>query len=332
MPYLRQSYDSILNASVGFDLLISHPLTFTLPLVADKLKIPWISTVLAPLSLMSCLDPPVLPNVLWLRNLQFLGPSLYRILFLIFKVSVFNWEKPLRIFRKELNVMPLKHMAFFEGQFSSLRNLALFDSKLAQSQSDWPRNTVVCGAPLYDGDGNLPDDLNLFLQEGAPPIVFALGSVVTWIAQDFWNLAIEACQKLGKRAVLITGPFIPKKLPCEFRAYSYLPYSKIFPHAAIIVHQSGIGTLAHALRSGRTQLMVPNSFDQPDNARRAQLLGIGRILQFKKVTLYNLTSELRILMQNKCYQENARSIADELQITEGAVVAADELVECLNLV
>ncbi len=60
------------------------------------------------------------------------------------------------------------------------------------------------------------------------------------------------------------------------RAFVYLPYAAVFPHAAAIVHQAGIGTLAQAMRSGRPQLLVPASFDQPDNARRAAVLGAAR--------------------------------------------------------
>jgi UDP:flavonoid glycosyltransferase YjiC (YdhE family) len=55
-----------------------------------------------------------------------------------------------------------------------------------------------------------------------------------------------------------------------------------------VVHQAGIGTLAQALRAGRPQVILPVAFDQPDNARRAAALGVGRVLPFEKVTVIDL--------------------------------------------
>ncbi len=189
-----------------------------------------------------------------------------------------RWERPLHKLRKELGLAPVRHSALFEGQYSPLLNLALFDPQLAKPQPDWPNNTRICGSPIFDGE--LPDnadldDLEQFLADGEAPIVFALGSSAVWIAGDFWDKAIAATVALGRRAVLLTGPTVPESLPDTIRAYSYLPYSMVFPHAAAIVHQAGVGTLAQAMRAGRPQLIVPVAFDQPDNARRTCALGLG---------------------------------------------------------
>src|SRR5262245_15251037 len=53
MPHLRASYEDLSQAAQGADLLITHPLTYAGRLVAEKHRLPWISTVLSPLSLMS---------------------------------------------------------------------------------------------------------------------------------------------------------------------------------------------------------------------------------------------------------------------------------------
>jgi hypothetical protein len=45
----------------GADLLVTHPISFAGPLVAQKTGIPWVSTVLAPASLFSAYDPPMPP-------------------------------------------------------------------------------------------------------------------------------------------------------------------------------------------------------------------------------------------------------------------------------
>src|SRR5262245_58715826 len=48
MPVLRESYEDTLAAADGADLLVSHVLTFTTRLVAEKTGIPWASTILQP--------------------------------------------------------------------------------------------------------------------------------------------------------------------------------------------------------------------------------------------------------------------------------------------
>ena len=78
MPHLRDSYDDLLEAVRGADLLVSHVITYTARLVAEKTGIPWASTILAPFCFLSAYDPPVLPPAAWLAKLRFLGPWFHR--------------------------------------------------------------------------------------------------------------------------------------------------------------------------------------------------------------------------------------------------------------
>jgi len=331
MPHLRSAYEDLLTASNRADVLVSHPLAMTLPLVAEQRGLPLAATVLSPMSFMSPYDSPVFGFAPWLKKLSIFGPRPYRCMFKIVRPIVSRWEKPLQKFRRELGLPPLQNPHMFEGQFSTLLNLALFDSQLARPQPDWPGNTHICGSPVFDGppaDNDAIEDLEQFLACGDAPIIFALGSSAVWIAGDFWDRAIEATQKLGRRAVLLTGPNVPKSLPDTIRAYSYLPYSKVFPHAAAIVHQAGIGTLAQAMRAGRPQLIVPVAFDQPDNAHRAQGLGLARSIPFRKVTAQRLAVEISILLGSQKYGDAARRMAAELSQTDGAARAAEALIVC----
>jgi rhamnosyltransferase subunit B len=332
MPHLQSAYETLLRASEGADVVVSHPLTVTLPMVAERRGLPWVATVLSPMSLMSSFDPPVIASAPWFRALRVLGATPYRMIFGLAKRQAWSWEAPLRRYRSELGLPPLNGMALFEGQFSPLRNLALFDPQLAAPQPDWPAHTQVCGSPVFDGTPAtvaIRDELEGFLAGGEPPIVFALGSSAVWIAGDFWDQAVAATQRLGRRAILITGPATPVSLPDDIKAFAYLPYSIVFPRAAAIVHQAGIGTLAQAMRSGRPQLIVPVAFDQPDNARRAGLIGVARVLPFKKVTSGKLARELGELLSRSHYAEAAGALALDLSKADGAARVAEELIACV---
>jgi rhamnosyltransferase subunit B len=333
VPHLRSTYEDLSRAAEGADLLVSHPLTVTLPLVAQRRGLPWVATVLAPLSFMSSWDPPILAPAPWLRKLRALGPGPYRFLFGLMRRRVWSWEAPLRELRRELGLPPATQLAMFEGQFSPLRNLALFDPQLARPQPDWPANVRVCGAAVYDGAAPEPalvDEVERLLAAGEPPIVFALGSSAVWIAGDFWDRAAAAARRLGRRAILITGPARPADLPARVRAFPYLPYSTVFPRVAAIVHQAGIGTLAQAMRAGRPQLIVPLAFDQPDNAHRAAALGVARVVPFRKATVRRLASELAALLGEPSYSNEARAVAAVLGSVDGAACAAEELIACVG--
>jgi UDP:flavonoid glycosyltransferase YjiC (YdhE family) len=333
MPNVRSVHADLAPVAEGMDVLVSHPLGVALPLVAQRTGQPWVATVLAPMSLMSAHDPPVLPLAPWLHGLRSLGPAPHRWLFRLAARRLRRWEAPLHELRSSLGLPPSPHSAMLQGQFSPLRNLALFDRVLAEPQPDWPARTVVCGAALYDGapaDDVLRTEVQAFLAAGDAPIVFALGSSAVWIAGDFWDRAIAAARALGRRAMLLTGPATLPALPDTMRAFPYLPYSTVFPRAAVVVHQAGIGTLAQAMRSGRPQLMVPVSFDQPDNARRAAALGMARVLPFRQATVARLTTELSELLDQPRYASAAATVAAGLAGVDGARRAAEALIACLE--
>ena len=64
----------------------------------------------------------------------------------------------------------------------------------------------------------------------------------------------------------------------EPRHFEFVPLCKLLPHCAAIVHHGGIGTTSGALAAGVPQLIMPMGFDQPDNAARAEALGVARSL------------------------------------------------------
>jgi UDP:flavonoid glycosyltransferase YjiC (YdhE family) len=223
-----------------------------------------------------------------------------------------------------------------DGQFSPLGTLALFDPWLAAPQTDWPARTVVCGAALYDATDpqnattSAEEDVERFLAAGPPPVVFALGSSAVWLARDYWEHAIAACVSLGVRGLLLTGAPLQQQLPAQVAAFDYLPYSRVFPRAAAVVHQAGIGTLSFALRSGRPQLLTPAGFDQPDNAARAARLGVGRVLPFRRAhNRHRLVSELRALLAGDCPCAGAAlKIAELARAVDGAGAAAQRIIAC----
>ncbi|MGE5191212.1 MAG: glycosyltransferase [Deltaproteobacteria bacterium] len=334
MPVVRESYADTLAAAADVDLLVSHALTFTTPIVAEILNLPWASTVLAPFAFFSVYDPPVLPPAPFLSRLRPLGPLVYRLLFGLARISVRGWSRPVYDLRRELG-LPRGPDPLFEGQHSPHLVLALFSELLGRPQPDWPGNAVICGFPLYDqdGDARLSPAIERFLEAGPAPIVFTLGSAAVKSPGAFFEASVAAARSLGRRAILLVGKesgTVLPGLPEGIAAFDYAPFSKLFPRAAAIVHHGGIGTTAQAMLSGRPMLVTPLAFDQPDNADRVVRLGIARSVFHKKYTAARAARELQHLLDDPAYERRAQDVAARLRAEDGAARACDALERLLG--
>jgi UDP:flavonoid glycosyltransferase YjiC (YdhE family) len=333
LPFVREAHADLTRAADGADLCVSHTLTFTLPMIATLQRKPWLSAALSPGMFLSRHDPPVVPGIDLLRMAQRLGPWAYDLALGLMRGAIRRWERPLHDFRREIGVPPIDQLHLYEGQFSPYGTLALFDGLLSAPQPDWPANVTVCGAPMHDGPPADPlalGELQRFLDRGERPVVFALGSSAVHIARDFWREAIDASRRLGRRAILLTGKPIDLPAGDDLLRFDYLPYSAVFPHAAAIVHQVGIGTLSQALRSGRPQLLVPVAFDQPDNAHRAAKLGVARVLPWRQATASRLAAELKLLLDDPAVTSAAQDVGRRLRDVNGAPVAAARILATLD--
>ena len=108
-------------------------------------------------------------------------------------------------------------------------------------------------------------------------------------------------------------------------AFDYAPYSELFPRAAAIVHQGGVGTTAQAMRSGRPMLVMPYSHDQPDNAERLKRLGIARSISRHRYNPARAAAELGHLLDNPAYSQRASEVGDQMRQEDGVRVACDAL-------
>jgi UDP:flavonoid glycosyltransferase YjiC (YdhE family) len=92
-----------------------------------------------------------------------------------------------------------------------------------------------------------------------------------------------------------------------------------------IVHQGGIGTTAQALRSGRPMLIMPYSIDQPDNAARAERLGVARTIKRTEYNAVTAAAELKQLLNNPKYTEQATKVGQQIQLENGVKTACNAI-------
>ncbi len=338
LPHLRDIYEDLSAAVGGADLLLTHPLPLVGPIVAYQRKLPWVSSVLAPLSFFSTYDPPVFPKLPALYHLLKLSPAISRFMFRLVRKELDKLMLPVYEFRADLG-MPRGGQPLLEGQHSPTKVLALFSRVMAEPQRDWPPNTVVTGFPFYDrrdyfGEKDASPELLKFLDAGPPPIVFTLGSSAFWVARDFYRDSIEAARNLGRRALLLIGNvrnMPPSPLPDGVAAFEYAPFSEVLPRACAIVHQGGVGTTGQAMRSGKPVLVVPHAHDQFDNGARVERLGCARVLPRPRYNAESATRELKALLDDSKYAESATQVGDVVSEEHGASVAVDEIEKVLGV-
>ncbi|MBI4623327.1 MAG: glycosyltransferase family 1 protein [Verrucomicrobia bacterium] len=327
-PSVRGMYADLAAVATTADLLVTGELVCAAPLLAEKTGVNWVFQALSPISFFSVSDPPLLPGPSGTRFLQSLGPAANRCIYATAKLVSHSWSAPVRALRREL-ALPPGGSPLFEGKYSPRLNLALFSAVLQPPQPDWPANTVQTGFLFHDEGESapaLPIAVEDFLAAGEPPIVFTLGSAAVSLARDFYAQGARAAESLGRRALLLLGKNPPPpSLPRSILAWDYLPYARVFPRAAAIVHQGGVGTTAHALRAGRPMLVVPFAHDQFDNAARVVRLGVARTLARSRCQAARLASELAALSGDPRHARVAGELGAQVRAENGVARACDAL-------
>jgi rhamnosyltransferase subunit B len=329
MPALASSYATLSALAADADLLISHPGQPAAPIVAAKTGVRWVSTVLAPLSFLSAHEPVIPPVATWLRHLGY--PLLARYADWLAggarQVSD-RWVQPVYALRESLG-LPRGAHPIFEGSHAPAGVLALFSRVLAAPQRDWPPHVTITGQVRHDlaHGAALPPALAAFLDAGAPPVVFTLGSSVVQVAGRFYEESLEAVSRLGVRAVLLVGrkrvAELAAQAPSSVLVVDEAPHSRLFPRAAAIVHPCGIGTVGTGLSAGCPTLAVPYANDQPDNAWRLERLGVARTLYPTRYRGARVARELGQLLSTSSYATRAREVATVVNTERGAAAACD---------
>lgn len=181
--------------------------------------------------------------------------------------------------RKPLGLPPVKN--FSDWLFFDSPGLALFPA--------WFDNLgSIKAASIGQGDFMLrhvdetevlDDQLERFLHAGSPPVVCTLGTGISHAAARYSRVA-EVLARTGRRGVFVT-PFaenIQNDLGSHIIHINYANLASLFKRASLVIHHGGIGTVSQALRAGTPQLILPFTFDQPDNGDRVRRLGAGTMI------------------------------------------------------
>jgi UDP:flavonoid glycosyltransferase YjiC (YdhE family) len=321
-PQLRRQYAVVAEhwQSAGA-VAVANCLGFGARIAQEKLGLPLVTVHVQPAVIWSSFQPPTFRTVFgprWLKRIQYALAERLGIDPVVCPV--------LNRFRGELGLPPMRQTT--RWWHSPQCVLCLFPPWFALPQPDWPQNLVQTSFPLWDEEGNasLPPQVQEFLDAGEPPVVFTPGSANVFGSQ-FFQAAVEACRRLGRRGVLLSrfSQQVPQRLPDQVRHFPYVPFSRLLPRCAALVHHGGIGTTAQALAAGIPQLLMPLAHDQFDNAARVKRLNVGESIARSRFRGPRVAAKLQALLQSEAVGRSCRNVSAKFSGSSGVAAAADAL-------
>ena len=274
LPNVAPLYAIVARHDPGNTVVFASPMCLGARIAQERLGFRLVTHHLAPALFWSRFRPPASTGPPFDRLPAPFQSGLHRLVVAIVDRAL---APTINDFRKRLGLPPVRDV-LYRWCNSPQRVIGLFPHWFALPQPDWPPQVRLTGFPLFDP----PDaddtgaDSAAPLSDGPPPIVFTPGSA-NIRARAFFEAAVEASQRLGRPALLLTRyPHqLPTRLPVAVVHRDYVPLQTLLPRAAAIVHHGGIGTTAQGLAAGIPQVIMPMSHDQPENAARLRRLGVG---------------------------------------------------------
>ncbi len=203
------------------------------------------------------------------------------------------------------------------------RQAAFFPEWFCPPASDWP-DMQVLGFPLPPPATSLSDRVRSFLAAGSSPLVFTAGTGVSDV-EEFFRNGRDCCSRLGRRGVFSSPHQADRPERSDLLQVDYAELGLLLPHAALLVHHGGIGTVARAIEAGIPQIVSPLTYDQPDNARRVERLGLGALLERANLNGDSLAAQAEELLGDGGSRQRLAAAKERVLAQNGIVECADLL-------
>ena len=218
---------------------------------------------------------------------------------------------------------------FAEMHRTRMPTLYAFSRHIVPTPSDWGHWLHPTGYWWLDErEWTPPPELMSFLAGGPPPVYIGFGSMPSGWARTT-TLVLDALRATGQRGIL-SGRWdgLPDGVVGDsVRVVHDTPHSWLFPRMAAVVHHSGAGTTAAALRAGVPSINIPFFVDQPFWAHRIHSLGAGPApIPLRQLSADRLAAAIRSATTDSAMRERASVLAERLR-AENGVGRAVEIIE-----
>jgi MGT family glycosyltransferase len=235
--------------------------------------------------------------------------------------------------RQEYRLSPLRTTV---TEFAGTMPLYLVPSapEYDYERRDLPPTVRYVGPCLWDKPQGEPPPPWLEQLPPDRPVVYVTEGT-THVRRPFvLRAAIEGLADLPVQVVVTTGRHREPAalelgvIPRNVRVERWMPQSHLLPRTSVVVTTGGSGNVLASLRLGIPLVIVPTSWDQPENAWRVAEAGAGLRLAPNRCTPDGLRAAVERVLGEPSFRENAGRLASVFARYGGGAQAA-ELLEAL---
>ena len=316
VPEVFDEINRIWEAEGRPDLVIADFVAAPAGMLADRLEIPWITTIPSPVAIESRTTTPAYLG----------GWKPHQGIFYKWRDAL--GRKVIRLAKKVGFALVKKHLDTLEGFklyredgieaiYSPYSILALGMKEL-EFRDDFPSQLKWVGYRCLSFD-RLPQEQKQYFTSSNKRVFVTSGTHLKWEKERMVEYAKLLSQEYPDYVFYVTlgdpsgleNP--PSMLSENLLIFDYLPYSDVLDQMDFAIHHAGAGIMMGCIDLGIPSLILPQDYDQFDNAVRAELFQIGLVSRKKTesevLRLFNeLVSRedwthLKILaQQSKAYQ------------------------------
>ena len=284
LPEVFDEINRIWNSEGKPDLVIADFVAAPAGMLADRLEIPWITTIPSPVAIESRTTTPAYlggwkPHQgIFYKWRDALGRQVIR---LAKKVGLALVKK---------NLVTLADFKLYredgtEAVYSPYSILALGMKEL-EFRDDFPPQLKWVGYRGLSFD-RLPQDQKQYLTTSKKRVFVTCGTHLKWEKKRMVELAKILSQEYPDYVFYVTLgdsaglEHTPRILSENLLIFDYLPYSDVLDQMDFAIHHAGAGILMGCIKKGIPSLILPQDYDQFDNAVRAELFQIGLVSRKK---------------------------------------------------
>jgi UDP:flavonoid glycosyltransferase YjiC (YdhE family) len=114
----------------------------------------------------------------------------------------------------------------------------------------------------------------------------------------------------------------PDRVAPNIHLTDWVSHAELLPRCAVVVTSGGTGTIMSALAAGVPLVVVPTTWDKPDNAQRVVEAGVGVRLSPRRCTPERLRAAVEAVLAEPRLHRAAQDIASRLAERSGPDDAA----------
>ncbi len=197
---------------------------------------------------------------------------------------------------------------------------------------DWPRQLHFIGPVEWSDESEIQAEDLLFLQSSAPKVLVTMGTHLAEEKSQFFPKLIDFLASLPYQFLFTLGgtASFPNPPSTNVRFTSYVPYSEVLKHVDAVVHHGGAGIMCSCLKAGVPALVIPQGFDQPDNAQRVIELGAGIRLHLNQLNRARIRHHLQSLIENPSYKQKTSQLAATIARNYSPIKDAVAIIETVG--